>query len=237
MLYLRKSTNQEEICVFGYALWNMYKCIYIYLSYSMFHGLHTASILDYHNDTSDCFRNSHVETNVEALSINGSILHKRNLHYKFGQQAMPTEGASTAVFCSDQEFNSSCPIFLCFILYLGVVSELWIGFLSKETNLEEEIRECAQHAPPTNKYSLIIHPPGGQIKPPEKCDVDIWFSAPMVSLCGSLLLCSLIQALPKQPQIYIFQPSKKTLISIPWSRNYAETVIISIWKLKFVLCC
>lgn len=90
----------------------------------MFHGLHTASILNSHNDASECFKNSHIEMNVEALSINGSILHKRNLHYKSRQQAMPTEGASTAVFHSDQEFGSSCPLFLCFSLYLGVVSEL-----------------------------------------------------------------------------------------------------------------
>lgn len=103
-----------EICI----------CVYMYLSYSMFRALHTASILNSHNDVSECFRNSHIEMNVETLSIIGSILHKRNLHYKFRQQAMPTEGASTTVFRSDQEFSSSCPLFLCFSLYLGVVSEL-----------------------------------------------------------------------------------------------------------------
>lgn len=123
-----------------------------------------------------------------TLNFSSSILLKSTLYYK-DKQAMPTQGRPPAMFCSDQECICGCLLFLYFSSHLDVVSYLWVGFLSKETNLEEKIQECAQRAPTTNKYSLVIHSSGGQIKPPEEFDVDIAFSASISSPHGFLLLC------------------------------------------------
>lgn len=78
-----------------------------------------------------------------------------------------------------------------------------------------------------DKYSLVIHPSGGQIKPPEKCDVDIWFSAPerlhsvYLSYCAALLVNT--GSAESTPNLYI-SAILKILISISWSKNYTETV-------------